>query len=50
MDPTLHIGAKPSEIEIAHISQICLTTNHLYVLLLTKIQKNPEDPEIIEPG
>ena len=35
----VHTGANPSEIQIAHICQIYLTTIHLFVLLLTKIQK-----------
>ena len=33
------------EIQIAHICRFYLTTIHLYVLLLTKIFKNPENPD-----
>ena len=46
----LHTGANPFVIQIGHMWQFYLTTNCLYVILITKSQKNPEIPENIESG
>ena len=47
---TLHYGVNISKIQIVHISRKYLITNYWYDIFLSKIQKNPENPENIESG